>query len=108
MKKKPFSKVSKALYASLVLFTPFTAANANTLGADSVYTFTPVSAEANNVIKQAVYNSADNSVTYNYSRLDLTNPDRDNTNHFGCFNTFVTQYGLCAVSYCPFGFIPIF
>lgn len=82
-KRTSFNKLAKAFYVSLALFIPFTAANANTLGSDSVYTFTPVGAEANNVIKEAVYNSTTNNVTYNYNRIDLTNPQRDNTNHFG-------------------------
>lgn len=83
MKKyKRINKIPRALYASLILFSPLASADANTLGADSVYTLTPVSQSADNTITQAVYNATTDTVTYTNSRLDLNNP-QTNSNIFG-------------------------
>ncbi len=81
-KSKYLNKISIALYAGSMLFCPFNAANANTLGADSVYTLTPVGQSANNTITQAVYDATTDTVTYTNNRLDLKNP-KTNSNVFG-------------------------
>ncbi len=83
MKKSKYTnKISMALYASMILFLPFNAANANTLGSNSVYTLSPVGTAANNTITQAVYNPETGAVTYDNYRLNLVNPKTGN-NIFG-------------------------
>ena len=82
-KNSRLNNISRALYASLILLSPLANANANTLGADSIYSFTPVGEAADNVIRQAVYNSVDNNVTYQYNQINLTNPKTGGSNVFG-------------------------